>query len=436
MTTRLTSQVIQHFRKAVLLQDGGGLTDGQLLGCFIEHRDETAFAALVKRHGPMVWGVCRRLLPHHDAEDAFQATFLVLVRKAASIMPREMVANWLYGVAHQTALHSRRTAARRRTRERQVTQMPEPAVAEHDLWHDLQHLLDQELARLPDKYRVAIVLCDLEGKTRKEAARQLGCPEGTLAARLARGRVMLAKRLARHGLAVSGGALAAALSQQAASAGVPTSVVSSTIKASTLVAAGEAAAAGAFPAKVAALTEGVMKAMLLTKLKIATVVVFLIAVVGVAAWAGGSTVATATSPGVKQANETAPPSKERANEKQPEKAKKEPDVLTPGEAIKQRTKEKLTVQFKAASVEVTPLDGLQIEGYNEGPFIRLKDGNKFSVLLRGPATYQIMRLGIDPAKHFSGKVIRVTGQVQPDNGKGPPFNIVVDDLNQFEVVTE
>jgi RNA polymerase sigma factor (sigma-70 family) len=224
----------------------------------------------------MVWGVCRRLLPHHDAEDAFQATFLVLVRKAASIRQRDIVANWLYGVAHQTALHSRRTTARRRTRERQVMPMPEPAVAEPDLWHDLQPLLDQELAHLPDKYRVAIVLCDLEGKSRKEAARQLGCPEGTLAARLARGRKLLAKRLSRRSLAVSGGVLAAVLSQKAASAGVPASVVFSTIKAATLLAAGQAAATERISAKVVALTEGVLQTMWLKKLKIATVLFFVV----------------------------------------------------------------------------------------------------------------------------------------------------------------
>ena len=159
---------------------------------------------------------------YHDAEDAFQATFLVLVRKAASIVPREMVGNWLYGVAHQTALKARATAAKRKGRERQVTDMPEPAVAGQDLWPDLQPLLDQELSRLPDKYRAVIVLCDLEGKTRKEAARQLGVPEGTVASRLARARAMLAKRLARRGVTVSGGALAAVLSEKAASAGVPT----------------------------------------------------------------------------------------------------------------------------------------------------------------------------------------------------------------------
>jgi RNA polymerase sigma factor (sigma-70 family) len=285
MATGQSSEVIQHLRKAVLLRDGAGLTDGQLLDCFLARRDEAAFAALVGRHGPMVWGVCRRnLRNHHDAEDAFQATFLVLARKAASVVPRGMVANWLYGVACNTALKAKAMADKRRRRERQVTEMPEPAVIEHDLWRDVQPLLDEELKRLPDKYRVVMVLCDLEGKTRKEAARQLGCPEGTVAGRLARARAMLAKRLARHGLAVSGAALAAVLSQEVVSAGVPTSVVSSTIKAASLFAVGKAAATGAISVKVAALTEGVLKTMLLTKLKIATAVLLVaVAITGVGA---------------------------------------------------------------------------------------------------------------------------------------------------------
>ncbi|HEY7426195.1 MAG TPA: sigma-70 family RNA polymerase sigma factor [Gemmataceae bacterium] len=234
MATNPTSQVIQHLRR-VLLQDDTGLTDGQLLACFIEGRDEVAFAALVKRYGRLVWNVCRRLLDQHDAEDAFQATFLVLVHKAASIRRREMLASWLYEVAHKTALQARRAMARRRAREKQVVNMPEPAVVERDLWHDLQPLLDQKLSLLPDKYRVVILLSDLEGKTRKDVARQLGLPEGTVASRLTRARAMLAKRLARHGVAMSGGGLAAVLSEKAASACAPTSLVSSTIKAVTLV---------------------------------------------------------------------------------------------------------------------------------------------------------------------------------------------------------
>jgi hypothetical protein len=146
MAASQMNEVLQHLRRTVLLRDGSGPSDGQLLGCFIEHRDETAFAALVRRHGSMVWGVCRRLLNQHDAEDAFQAAFLVLVRKAASIVPRERVGDWLYGVAYRAALQTRRTAARRRSREKQVAEMPEPAVVEHDLWRDLRPLLDQELS--------------------------------------------------------------------------------------------------------------------------------------------------------------------------------------------------------------------------------------------------------------------------------------------------
>ena len=279
----MTTSAIEHLRRAVLLRDGAGLGDGELLGCFLERHDEAALAALVKRHGPIVWGVCRRLLSHHDAEDAFQATFLVLVRKAASIVPRAMVGNFLYGVAHQTALQARRTVARRRAREVQVTEMPDPEVVKQDQWPDVQPLLDQELSCLPDKYRVVIVLCDLEGRTRKEVARQLGVPEGTVAGRLARARALLAKRLTQRGVTLSGGALAAVLSQNVASAGVPISVVSSTIGAASFFAAGQVAATGLVSIKVAALTEGVLKVMVMSKLKAVIAVVLVLGFMGTGA---------------------------------------------------------------------------------------------------------------------------------------------------------
>src|SRR5436305_9368808 len=140
MATSQMSEVIQHLRR-VVLRGGAGLTDGQLLEDYLCRRDEAALAALVRRHGPMVWGVCRRVLGnYHDAEDAFQATFLVLVRRATSVASPELLANWLYGVAHQTAMKARATVAKRKVRERQVTEMPEPAVVEQDLWNDLRPL--------------------------------------------------------------------------------------------------------------------------------------------------------------------------------------------------------------------------------------------------------------------------------------------------------
>src|SRR5262245_19246084 len=230
MASRM-SEAVQHLGRALLLREWAGLTDGQLLECFVSRRAGAALEALVRRHAPMVWGVCRRLVPwQQDAEDAFQATFLVLVRKAASIVPREMVVNWLHGVARQTALKARATAARRRGRERQVSEMPDRAGPDQAPWDDLRPLLDRELSRLPARYRVVVLLCDLEGKTRSEGAAQRGGPEGTVAGRLSRARAMLARQLARAGVLAAGASLAVVLSQNAA-AGVPAPLVSVTLQA-------------------------------------------------------------------------------------------------------------------------------------------------------------------------------------------------------------
>jgi RNA polymerase sigma factor (sigma-70 family) len=268
MATKSLGVLIHHLHEAALLPDRVGLTDSQLLEYFLSRRDEVAFEALVRRHGPMVFAVCRRVIGNlHDAEDAFQATFLVLARKAASVSPREAVGNWLYGVAYRTARRARAVSARRRAREKQVKDMPHPSTEPADPLQELESLLDPELSRLPYKYRLPLVLCELEGRPRKEVARQLKLPEGTLSSRLATGRKMLASRLARHGLATSGAMLAALLSQSAASASVPSSLVTSTAKAAGLFAAGQAAAAVA-STEVAALAEEVLKTLLLIRLKI------------------------------------------------------------------------------------------------------------------------------------------------------------------------
>jgi RNA polymerase sigma factor (sigma-70 family) len=256
-------------------------SDGDLLSQFVKHNDDQAFAALVRRHSAMVWGVCRRVIGnHHDAEDAFQATFLVLARKAASVWPPNLVANWLHGVARRTALKARTMSAKRRLREKQVENMPEPVASAHASWAEVEALVDQELAALPEKYRIAVLLCDVEGKTGRVAARQLDIPEGTLAGRLRTARVLLAKRLARHGLVLSGGALATAISQNAASACAPPVLVSVAIKAATLVAAGKAPAAALVSARVTALSEGVLKAMCFAKLKSALTVFLIVAGLG------------------------------------------------------------------------------------------------------------------------------------------------------------
>jgi RNA polymerase sigma factor (sigma-70 family) len=278
MRTRF-DQFVGDLRKAVLRQGETALTDRQLLGRLIEERDEAAFAALLRRHGPMVWGVCRRVLRnHHDAEDAFQATFLVLIRKACSVRPREMVGNWLYRVAQQTAFKARAMLARRQRREAFLPDLP-AAESPASAYQEFLPVLDLELSCLPARYRAAIVLCDLEGKTRKEAARQLGLPEGTVAGHLTRGRSLLARRLARHGVVLSSAALATALSGQAATAAVPPLVLALTLKAMS-AAVGKTVFGAAISAQVATLTQGVIKAMLLTKLKSALACSVVVCVLG------------------------------------------------------------------------------------------------------------------------------------------------------------
>jgi RNA polymerase sigma factor (sigma-70 family) len=280
MLSNAIPRFLDRLRRSELLREGGEQTDGQLLKAFVGRRDVQALEALVRRHAPMVWGVCRRTLDNHlDAEDAFQATFLVLFRRAASLRSPELLANWLYGVALKTARKARQMAAKRSVRERQVSPMPEPpAVESRDcaFGPEQLRLLDEELSRLPEKYRVAIVLCDLEGSSRAEAARRLRKPEGTVASRLARGREMLARRLTRRGLAVSATSVAATMPQQAALGSVPAALLANTVKAAALIAAGEATAAGAISGQVAILTEAVLRATALTKRK-AAIVVFLIA---------------------------------------------------------------------------------------------------------------------------------------------------------------
>src|SRR5262245_21002687 len=216
MASRALQTWLQHLRRGAAVERVARLTDAELLGRFLAARDEAAFEVLVWRHGPTVWRVCRRVAGREaDAEDAFQATFLLLARRAGSIRNREALASWLYKVAYRAAREARAPAC-----------LPADAgaadgaagPAEEALAKELQAALHEEVSRLPEKHRGPLVLCGLEGRGSREVAAQLGCPEATVRTRLARARERLRTRLARRGFLVSAGALAAALSPELARA--------------------------------------------------------------------------------------------------------------------------------------------------------------------------------------------------------------------------
>jgi RNA polymerase sigma factor (sigma-70 family) len=264
------NSVMRQLRRLAEPWGPGGLSDAELLERWLGRRDEAAFEVLVWRHGPMVLNVCRRVVhPPGDPEDAFQATFLTLVRKAAAIGKRQAVGSWLYKVAYRASLAANTRAAKRATHERLAAPGIGATPPEAEIvWRDLRPVLDAEVNGLPAKYRDPFILCYLEGRTVAEAALQLGCSRGTVGTRLAWARGRLRARLTRRGLALSAGALAAALSQGTAAA-LPAALVAATDKAAVLFAAGGPAAARISP-QVITLTNKVVQTMFLSKLKVVT----------------------------------------------------------------------------------------------------------------------------------------------------------------------
>jgi RNA polymerase sigma factor (sigma-70 family) len=221
-------------------------TDEQLLRAFAERRDESAFTAMVRRHGPLVQRLCQAALRHRqDAEDAFQATFLALARQAATIRKRQSLASWLHGVAYRLTMQFKRNAARRQAHEKQVQTMPRRSPCEELSWREVEAILHEEVARLPARYRQVFVLCGLEGVSRADAARELGLREGTLASRMAQARKLLQSRLSRRGVSLAGVLGITALSPRAGSA-VPPAWLRATVElALSQRAVGAAATSGA-----------------------------------------------------------------------------------------------------------------------------------------------------------------------------------------------
>jgi RNA polymerase sigma factor (sigma-70 family) len=280
-----TGMVIDVLRS--LASDPDREPDGELVTRFAQSRDPAAFAELVRRHGPTIFGVCRRVLGHaQDAEDAFQAVWLVLARRAADVRPPGAVGPWLYGVAVRTATKARALAMKRR--HRQLAAAKPEAVEDAPAAADLGPVLDEELARLPERYRRAVVACDLNGRSRSQAARDLGWPEGTVAARVAKGRELLAARLRRRGVTLSSAALAAVLAS-AARADLPPALAANAVAAALEFAAGSASAS--VPPVSVVLAEGVMRAMSASRWKLPAVVLM---TAGLAA--GGAVLAATAGP--------------------------------------------------------------------------------------------------------------------------------------------
>jgi RNA polymerase sigma factor (sigma-70 family) len=274
--------VLRHLHRMLGPSSADEPTDRHLLDHFAARRDEAAFEELLRRHGPMVLGVCRRLLGEaHDADDVFQATFLVLVHKAASIRNGTSLGCWLYGVAYRLALKARTTAARRRAHERRVADMRQANVMSEPSWDELRPLLDEELARLPERLRAPLVLCYLEGKTNAQAAREIGCPAGSMSKRLARGREALRQRLTRRGVALTAAALGLLLARNAGAA-VPAALGRTTLDAGLAATAG-AGLAGVVSVRVAGLVRWGVRDMVLAKCKPILALVLALGVLGAGA---------------------------------------------------------------------------------------------------------------------------------------------------------
>jgi RNA polymerase sigma factor (sigma-70 family) len=270
--------LLQHLRRVIGAQEPSAVSDATLLDHFVASADEAAFELLLWRHGPMVLGVCCRLLGREqDAEDAFQATFLVLVRKARSIGKRESLGSWLFRVAYRIALRARALRGKHERVHALFEDVAASPESQEALWHDLRSVLDEEVERLPERYRRLVVLCYLQGKTNDEAARLLGCSRGTVAARLSRARLKLRERLVRRGITLSAGSLAGLLTSPAVATTLSADLVNDAVRAASALAAGKSAV---ISASTLTLVEGGLAAMNTIKLKVMAGLFMALLVVG------------------------------------------------------------------------------------------------------------------------------------------------------------
>ncbi|MFL5242110.1 MAG: sigma-70 family RNA polymerase sigma factor [Gemmataceae bacterium] len=388
--------ILRHLHRLAPENVLGKLRDGELLDRFTRDHDQAAFEMLVERHGPMVLRVCNRVLQNrHAAEDAFQATFLVFLRKARSLKKRDLLANWLYGVAYRLALRARTDAFKRHVKEAGCAANPADDVLNQVTGRELCRVLDEELLRLPESLRVPFLLCYEEGQTREEAARQLGCSLTTLKRRLEQGRELMRSRLARRGLSLSGVLVAAGLSQNGAPAAVPVLLLVATTRLNHCLGAGGSGAGGEVSAKVIALAEGLLKTMLATKIKLASVLLLSMAVLVAGAGALAHQMHAAGSP----------------------------DALGPQEATAP-PQEKVTPKAIAAKEKRLDFQG---DPLPEGSFLRigsarLRHGHQITSLAYVPGGKTLVSTGTDHVARLwdtaTGKEIRAFGE---ESARSNPF---------------
>jgi RNA polymerase sigma factor (sigma-70 family) len=319
--------LLRYLRHVTPRAEPVAVADADLLDRFLRNRDQAAFEVLVWRHGKMVWNLCRRLLRHtQDVEDAFQATFLALVRKGRSIHQGASLSSWLYKVAYRVALRAR-AFARRAARPLGGQEVPAAGGGGDAAWRDLRPVLDEEIGRLPEKYRAVVILCYLEGHSTAEAAALLGCPRGTVLSRLATARQRLRRRLLRRGVTLTLAGLTVRL-VDCAGAALPAPAVTTTCAAALGLAAGKAAG-GVASARAVVLMEGVLRTMFVSKLKLALVLVavVLLAGLGLSRWTGvGPNRAEASETDKKAGDQSAAPPRDRAEHRQPAAGEERPDA--------------------------------------------------------------------------------------------------------------
>jgi RNA polymerase sigma factor (sigma-70 family) len=340
---------LKHLHR-IIGQQSSGISDAQLLERFVGQRDEAAFELLLWRHERLVLSVCRWVLGHEqDAEDAFQATFLTLACKAGSIGKGQALASWLYKVAFRISLRARsRVVKKDRLEQRAEDWLLERAGSEpyaDVAVHDLQRVICEEVHRLPEKYQAPVVLCYLEGKTNEEAARQLCCPTGTVVTRLARARKRLRDRLCRRGVEVSSGGLAVSWFHVVTPSSARAALLDKTLKAALHFAIHKGAAPGLVSAKVAALTKGALKAMLMTKLKLLTATLLALTLLGT-----GSAVMAfrshAADPAQKEDKDSEQSEDTRAQDKESRKSEKQKERKPQKSKEWAEVKEVVTKSFK------------------------------------------------------------------------------------------